>query len=213
MIRRLLIIVLWLPTLVLGKDPAILILGDSLSAGYGLAREEGWGWLLDQRLRQGGLPHQVINASVSGETTAGGLTRLPALLEQHAPAVMVLELGANDGLRGFATQVIQDNLTALIRQGRASGSLILLLGIRLPPNYGAAYRNEFQGVFQTVSRVEGVALVPDFLSDVAEHWDLMQEDGLHPTAAAQGRILENLWPSLVPLLSATAETGSAAASR
>ncbi|AFL75008.1 arylesterase [Thiocystis violascens] len=208
MIRLLLISVLSLPTVVLAQAPIILALGDSLSAGYGLAREDGWVWLLDQRLRQLGLPHQVVNASVSGDTTAGGLTRLPSLLEQHRPEVMVIELGANDGLRGLDVQVIRDNLTALIRQARAVDSRILLVGVRLPPNYGAAYTNEFQGVFQTVSKAEGVALVPDLLQDVAEHWDLMQPDGIHPTAEAQGRILENVWPVLEPLVRATSGSGS-----
>lgn len=120
----------------------------------------------------------------------------------------MIELGANDGLRGLDVQVIRDNLTALIRQARAVDSRILLVGVRLPPNYGAAYTNEFQGVFQTVSKAEGVALVPDLLQDVAEHWDLMQPDGIHPTAEAQGRILENVWPVLEPLVRATSGSGS-----
>ncbi len=195
--------VLLLPTITLAKPPVLLVLGDSLSAGYGIAREEGWVWLLDQRLKQLGLPHQVINASVSGETTAGGLTRLPSLLEQHHPAVMVIELGANDGLRGFDVETIHDNLTALIRQARAIDSLVLLVGVRLPPNYGAAYLGSFQDVFRTVSKTEEVPLVPALLKDVAEHWELMQDDGLHPKAEAQERILDNVWPSLEPLLRAT----------
>lgn len=201
-------IVLLLPAFVLAQAPVVLVLGDSLSAGYGLDREDGWVWLLDQRLRQAGLPHRVVNASVSGDTTAGGLTRLTSLLERHRPAVTVIELGANDGLRGLDVQLIRDNLTALIRQARAVDSRILLTGMRLPPNYGAAYTDKFQGVFQTVGEAEGVALVPDLLKDVAEHWDLMQPDGIHPTAEAQGRILETVWPVLEPLVRATSGSGS-----
>ncbi|WP_295409006.1 arylesterase [uncultured Thiocystis sp.] len=208
MIRRLLMIVLLLPAVVLAQASVVLLLGDSLSAGYGLDREDGWVWLLDQRLRQAGLPHQVVNASVSGDTTAGGLTRLTSLLERHRPAVTVIELGANDGLRGLDVQLIRDNLSALILQARAVDSRILLVGVRLPPNYGAAYTNEFQGVFQTVGETEGVALVPDLLQNVAEHWDLMQPDGIHPTDEAQGRILENVWPALEPLVRATSGSGS-----
>ncbi len=201
-------IVLLLPAVVLAQASVVLLLGDSLSAGYGLDREDGWVWLLDQRLRQAGLPHQVVNASVSGDTTAGGLTRLTSLLERHRPAVTVIELGANDGLRGLDVQLIRDNLSALILQARAVDSRILLVGVRLPPNYGAAYTNEFQGVFQTVGETEGVALVPDLLQNVAEHWDLMQPDGIHPTDEAQGRILENVWPALEPLVRATSGSGS-----
>lgn len=201
-------IVLLLPAVVLAQAPVVLVLGDSLSAGYGLAREDGWVWLLDRRLQQLDLPHRVVNASVSGDTTAGGLTRLTSLLERHRPAVTVIELGANDGLRGLDIQLIRNNLTALIRQARTIHSRILLVGVRLPPNYGAAYTNEFQGVFQTVGKTEGVALVPDLLQDVAEHWDLMQPDGIHPTAEAQGRILENVWSVLEPLLHVTSGSGS-----
>lgn len=200
MLRLLLINVLLWPAIIFAKPPVILVLGDSLSAGYGIAREAGWVWLLDERLQQRDLPYQVVNASVSGETTAGGLTRLPSLLAQHHPELLVIALGANDGLRGFAYPVIGDNLTALIRQGRTAGSRILLVGVRLPPNYGAAYNQGFQAVFQTVSAAEKVPLVADLLKDVGEHWNLMQEDGLHPTAEAQERILDTVWPALEPLL-------------
>lgn len=189
-----------MPTLVSGKPPVVLVLGDSLSAGYGLARGDGWVWLLDARLRQRGLPYQVVDASVSGDTTAGGLTRLPALLAEHRPAVLVIELGANDGLRGFGFEVMRENLSEIIRQGRASGSRILLLGVQLPPNYGAAYNRGFQDLYRTLAEREQVPLVPDLLADVAVHWELMQEDGLHPRAEAQPRILDNVWLVLEPLL-------------
>lgn len=189
-----------MPAMVSGNPPVVLVLGDSLSAGYGLAREDGWVWLLGERLRQRGLPYQVVNASVSGDTTAGGLTRLPPLLAEHRPAVMVIELGANDGLRGFGVDVMRGNLAEIIRQGRAIGSRILLLGVRLPPNYGAAYNLGFQDMYRTTSQNAQVPLVPDLLADVAEHWELMQEDGMHPRAEAQPRILDNVWPALEPLL-------------
>ncbi len=193
-----------LPVLAFAQTPVILVFGDSLSAGYGLAREDGWVWRLDARLRQLGLPYQVVNASVSGETTAGGLARLPSLLRAHQPAILIIELGANDGLRGLQHTVIRDNLTALIQQGR--GSRILLLGVPLPPNYGAAYLSAFQDVFKSVSQTEGVTLVPNLLQDVAEHWELMQPDGIHPTAEAQARILDTVWTYLEPLLQATSRT-------
>jgi acyl-CoA thioesterase-1 len=197
-----------LPALTLGKTatdapanpPVILILGDSLSASYGLDRESGWVSLLEERLRERGLDYRVVNASVSGDTTAGGLTRLGALLDDHAPAVVLIELGANDGLRGLGFEVIRNNLTSLIERGRASGSQVVVTGLRLPPNYGAAYTDGFQAVFREVAEAESVPLVPDLLAGVAENWDLMQADGLHPTAEAQPRILDNVWPILEPLL-------------
>ena len=207
MIPLLLLIGLWLPALALGEEPVpappapvILVLGDSLSAGYGLDPRQGWVWLLEERLRELGLPHRVVNASISGETTAGGRTRLPALLVQHQPTLLVIELGANDGLRGLGFEVIRDNLTALIRGGREGGAQVLLSAIRLPPNYGAAYNDVFQAMFQEVAQAEGVPLVPDFLGGIAEDRNLMQADGLHPTAEAQPRILANVWPLLEPLL-------------
>ncbi len=193
-------LVLWMPLVASAEDPVILVLGDSLSAGYGLAREDSWVWLLDERLSQRGLPHRVVNASVSGDTTAGGLTRLPSLLAQHHPAVVVIELGANDGLRGLDFRVVRENLTELIRRVRATGGRVLLVGVRLPPNYGAAYTRGFQAVFRGVAEAEGVPLVPALLRDVAEDWALMQADGIHPTAEAQERILDNVWPALEPLL-------------
>ena len=142
----------------------------------------------------------MVNASVSGETTAGGLTRLPSLLAQHRPDLLVIELGANDGLRGFDYPVIRDNLAALIRLGREQGCRVLLVGVRLPPNYGAAYNLAFQGVFQNLAATQGVALVPSLLAGVDEDRALMQADGIHPDTAAQPRILDNVWSVLAPLL-------------
>lgn len=209
---------LWLPDApaaeVLPKAPAeappqapkVLVLGDSLSAGYGIARESGWVALLQRRLEERGFPHRVINASISGDTTAGGLTRLPALLARHDPEVLVIELGANDGLRGLALDELEANLTGLIGRGKAAGARALVIGIRLPPNYGTAYTDRFQAVFEKVAAREGVAFLPRLLAGIAEDWGLMQPDGLHPTAKAQPAILENVWPVLEPLLLDTLPT-------
>lgn len=180
--------------------PTILILGDSLSAAYGIDLEEGWVRLLEGRLKERGLDDRVVNASISGETTAGGLSRLPALLARHRPSVLVIQLGANDGLRGLSLDALGGNLSQLVQLGRESGSFVLLVGVQLPPNYGAAFNDGFQAVFQSVAASQQVPLVPSLLTGVAEDWSLMQADGLHPTAQAQPRILENVWPGLLPLL-------------
>jgi acyl-CoA thioesterase-1 len=184
------------------QDPTLLVLGDSLSAAYGLDADAGWVSLLQQRLEAQGSGYLVVNASVSGETTAGGLSRLPGLLEQHRPQVLVIALGANDGLRGFPFDTIRANLTRMIDLAQGAGSRVLLVGIRLPPNYGAAYTEGFQAVFREVAAAEQVPLVPLLLAGV-EGFDMMQADGIHPSAAAQGRILDNVWAELAPLL----ETG------
>lgn len=186
------------------ETPTVLILGDSLSAAYGIGIEQGWVALLGQRMRARGLPDQVVNASISGETSAGGLSRLPALLARHRPTLLVVQLGANDGLRGLSLASLRDNLTAIVRLGRESGSRVLLIGIQLPPNYGAAFNDGFQAVFQEIAETQQVTLVPTLLAGVAEHWESMQPDGLHPVAAAQPRMLDNVWPALEPLLDPTA---------
>lgn len=184
------------------EPPVLLVVGDSLSAAYGMATEAGWVSLLQQRLQAQGSPYRVVNASVSGETTAGGLARLPRLLETNKPQVVVIALGANDGLRGSHFQAIQANLTRMVELSRAAGAQALLAGIRLPPNYGAAYTQGFQAVFRELAATEQVPLVPLLLEGV-EGFELMQADGIHPSAAAQPRILDNLWPQLEPLLSTT----------
>jgi len=189
-----------LPPPARAQAPVILVLGDSLSAAYGIALADGWVALLQGRLRERGLDFQVVNAGISGDTTAGGLARLPGLLERHRPAVLIVELGANDGLRGMRPTMIRDNLARIIQAGRAAGSRVLLTGIQLPPNYGAAYNLAFQGVFQDLAATQGVALVPSLLAGVAEDRALMQADGIHPDTAAQSRILDNVWPVLAPLL-------------
>ena len=181
--------------------PTILVLGDSLSAAYGLRTEEGWVALLERRLVQAGLDYRVVNASISGDTTGGGLTRLPQALERHRPHLVVIELGANDGLRGLPFREIEANLTAQIGLARAAGAQVLLVGVRLPPNYGAAYTEGFQASLRKVAEAEAVPLAPDLLAGVAEDRQLMQADGLHPKAEAQSMLLANVWPEIEPLLS------------
>lgn len=185
------------------------MLGDSLSASFGTALDQGWVSLLKQRLAAEGLPHQVINASISGDTTAGGRSRLPALLAAHEPAVVVIELGANDGLRGFPPKRIAAALTALVEEAQAAGAQVLLIGVRLPPNYGTRYAEQFQRLYAEVAEDTGAALVPRLLAGVAEDRALMQADGLHPSAAAQPRLLETVWPVLLPLLQATTRVSEA----
>lgn len=184
------------------------MLGDSLSAGYGLPRGSGWVRLLEQRLGERGYPHTVINASVSGDTTAGGLTRLPALLERSSPAVLIIELGANDGLRGIAFEEIDANLTRLVRLAKRFGARVLVIGNRLPPNYGTAYTDRFQALFEAVAKREGVAWIPRFLAGIAEDWALMQADGMHPNEHAQPQMLDNVWPHLEPLIPNTPPTAN-----
>jgi acyl-CoA thioesterase-1 len=184
------------------QPPALLVLGDSLSAAYGIATEAGWVSLLQRRVEERGLEFQVVNASTSGETTAGGLSRLPGLLETHRPQVLVIALGANDGLRGFAFETVRTNLSRMIQLATEAGSRVLLAGIRLPPNYGVAYTEGFQAVFREVAAAEQVPLVPLLLAGV-EGFEMMQADGIHPSAAAQPRILDNVWAELKPLLKPT----------
>lgn len=206
---RLLILALltaWIPWSVgaaTSRAPVLLVLGDSLSAGYGLPLEQGWVSLLQNRIRAEGMPHRVVNASISGDTTAGGLSRLPALLDEHRPDVVIVELGANDGLRGFPPRQIADALERLVGLALDADSRVLIAGVRLPPNYGAAYAERFQRVFAEVAERTDAALVPRLLQDVAENGELMQADGLHPGASAQPKILDNVWPALQPLLQAT----------
>lgn len=180
--------------------PVILVWGDSLSAAYGLEPSQGWVPLLDRRLRAQGYDYTVVNGSVSGETTAGGLTRLPDALGQHRPAIVVIELGANDGLRGTSIKVMQDNLGRMITLSRKAGAKVLLLGILMPPNYGVQYTRAFSQVYTDLSRRYGVPLLPFLLKGVAEHRELVQSDGMHPVAGAEPKVLDNVWPTLVPLL-------------
>ncbi len=195
------LIMLWLPSLgSASSDPVVLIIGDSLSAGFGMKTAEAWPSLLEKRLEKSGYPHRVVNASISGETTRGGLTRLPAALEQHVPDVVLVELGGNDGLRGLPLNEIRRNLDEMIERSRAAGARILLAGVYIPPNYGPAYTQGFKDIYSDLSSPADVALLPFILEGVALDPDLMQADGIHPNAAAQPVILDNIWPLLVPLL-------------
>jgi len=182
--------------------PVILVLGDSLSAAYGIPLDQGWVNLLQQRLEDRGLPYRVVNASVSGDTVAGGLSRLPELLDTRAPDLVIVELGGNDGLRGFTPAQIADHLDRIISRSRDSGAKVLLVGVRLPPNYGTAYTERFQRMYRDVAERNGVPLVPRLLDGIAEDRALMQADGVHPVAAAQAAMLDNVWPVLAPMLGA-----------
>ncbi|HSG03095.1 MAG TPA: arylesterase [Marinobacterium sp.] len=182
------------------RADGILVLGDSLAAGYGLERGEGWVDLLQQRLDESGRTIELINASVSGETTSGGLSRLPDLLELHKPDMVLLELGANDGLRGIPLTIVEANLNKLVELVNATDASTIMLGNRLPPNYGPRYTQEFFELFQEVAAVHDLPLVPFLLDGVATDWDLMQADGLHPNAEAQPIILETVWQVLEPEL-------------
>ena len=179
------------------------MLGDSLGAAYGIDPAQGWVALLDGRLAANGHPHRVVNASISGDTTAGGLRRLPALLETHRPEVVLIELGGNDGLRGLPLATVRDNLTEMVRLAREVAMSVVLVGVRMPPNYGPRYAEGFAAVYREVAAAEGAALVPALLAGVGERLDLMQRDGIHPTAEAQPLIVDNVWPALVPLLGAS----------
>lgn len=178
----------------------VLVLGDSLSAEYGLSHGSGWVPLLEQRLQAQRIEAIVVNASVSGETTSGGLARLPALLARHRPDVVVVELGANDGLRGLPLPAAEANLRAIGKQARQSGAQVLLLGMRLPPNYGRAYGERFFSLFGKLAQEFKAPLVPFMLEGMADQAALFQSDRLHPTAQAQPIILDNIWPHLLPML-------------
>lgn len=182
----------------------ILIVGDSISAAFGLEISEGWVSLLEERLQAEDEPVPVVNASVSGDTTAGGLARLPRLLERHEPDLVVIELGGNDGLRGMSPANMQQNLSLMIDKAQASGAEVLLLGMQLPPNYGLRFTEAFAQVFADLSEEHEVPLVPFLLTGIAGEADqsLMQADGIHPTAAAQQRILDNAWPPIEAWLEA-----------
>lgn len=178
----------------------VLIVGDSISAGFGLDTRKGWVALLEQRLKKEGFDDKVVNASISGDTSAGGLARLPAALAEHKPEVVIIELGGNDGLRGMPPTQLQQNLASMIQKSQDSGAKVLLLGMQIPPNYGKRYVDAFAKVFADVAQQKKVSLVPFFLEGIGGNSQLMQADGLHPAVAAQGKLLENVWPTLKPLL-------------
>ena len=183
-----------------GNDPVILVLGDSLSAAEGTRVEEGWVNLLRIRLTQSGYRYTIVNASITGLPTPGGLRRLPALLSEHKPAILVIELGANDGLRGFPPATITQNLTAMGKLGLEAGAQILIIAVPIPLNYGPDYRTQYEATFTEAGRNLKVPVAPSLLGNVPLNPNLMQADGLHPNAAAQPYLLDNVWPYLQPLL-------------
>jgi acyl-CoA thioesterase-1 len=178
----------------------VLVVGDSISAAFGLDSRQGWVSLLEKRLAEQGFEHRVVNASISGDTSAGGAARLPRLLAEHQPNLVIIELGGNDGLRGLPPAQLQQNLAAMVEASRDSGARVLLLGMLLPPNYGVRYTTAFAEVFSRLAEEQQVPLVPFFLDGVGGVPEMMQDDGIHPTAQAQPVLLENLWPTLKPLL-------------
>lgn len=178
----------------------VLVLGDSLSAGYGLAAGQGWVDLLSAKVARESPGFKVVNASLSGDTTHGGRARLMPLIARHRPTVLVVELGANDALRGGELELTRKNLESIVRAGRDAGARTVVIGMRIPPNYGPDYTRRFEALFADVARATQSAYVPFLLEGVAERREMFQPDGLHPVAAAQPRILDNVWPALRPLL-------------
>lgn len=178
----------------------VLVFGDSLSSGYGLPLDKAWVSLLQARLATGLKPWRVVNASLSGETTAGGLPRLEPLLHREKPDIVILELGGNDGLRGLPPEQTRSNLDSMIRLGKRHGARVLLVGMQLPPNYGRAYTEKFRGLFPELAGKHKVALAPFLLEGIGENREFFQPDGIHPTVAAQPILLDNVWPHLKPLL-------------
>ncbi len=195
-----LVVLLALRPAVAAPPATILLLGDSLSAAQNIQLDASWPALLDQRLAKMRPPLRLVNASISGETTSSGLARLPSLLKQYKPVLVMIELGANDGLRGLPLAEIRANLAAMIKESEASGAKVLLLGIEMPVNYGPQYRAGLRAIYADLARENHTGLLPFLLQGVALHPSLMQADGLHPTAAAQPTVLANVWARLAPML-------------
>jgi acyl-CoA thioesterase-1 len=183
------------------EPPTVLIFGDSLSAGYGIEVNQSWAALLQARLNEQGYEHRVINASISGETTEGGATRIESALADFSPQLIILELGGNDGLRGFPVARMRTNLEKIVLRAKASGAAVVLLGIRIPTNYGPRYSAEFEGVFRQVSENLNVQWIEFFMDGIALNDDLLQEDRIHPNELAQPRLLDNAWPIISATLS------------
>ena len=182
------------------EPPVILILGDSLSAGFGMRSVQSWVHLLEIRLKQHGHSFRTLNSSISGDTTQGGLARLPRLLDHYQPVIVIIELGANDGLRGIDPDVTRENMTRMIEQSQQSGAQILLAGIKLPPNYGAAYLEQFESMYADLASEYGTLLVPFFMEGIVFEPGLLQADGIHPSEKGQPVLLENVWRMLEPAL-------------
>lgn len=199
-LRLLLIIGFLLWGVAAQATPVILVFGDSLSASYGIPANSGWVSLLEQRIHQKNPGYRIVNASISGETTSGGRYRIEQVLAEHQPAVVILELGVNDGLRGLPLDVAASNLNAIIATCRSRKARVLLIGMRLPPNYGSAYAAKFQAIYQQTAQRQKIPFLPFLLEGFADNPELFQADGLHPTAAAQPLIMERVWKLLQPML-------------
>ena len=182
------------------EDITLLVYGDSLSASYGIEQEQGWVNLLKSKLRSEKLPVDVVNGSVSGETTTGGLARLPAMLDSYQPELLILELGGNDGLRGLPLDLMRENLASMIDLAKASGAEVILTGIQIPPNYGPRYTAPFFEIYSALAKQKLLPLVPFLIDGIPQQPELMQNDGIHPRAEAQSMILDNVWPILKPQL-------------
>ena len=185
--------------------PTLLVFGDSLSAGYRMPIEDGWVNLLDNKLQMLGSDYKVVNASVSGETTDGGLSRLPATLASHKPAIVILELGGNDGLRGLPVASIKQNLIEMVQISQAAGAQVVLAGIQIPPNYGPRYTGPFTQQFEEIASAMDLPFIPFLIDGIAQQPELMQDDGIHPKAEAQSMVLDNVWPVLEAVLNAKRE--------
>ena len=197
----LLIVVGVLPFKTDASQPSVLlILGDSLSAGYGMDREQSWVNLLDIRLQESGYSYRVLNSSISGDTTQGGLSRIPRMLDQYQPEIVIIELGANDGLRGIDPAITRANITSMIQQSQEMGALVLLAGIKLPPNYGSAYLEKFESIYTDLANEFGTLLVPFFMEGVALSPEFLQSDNIHPNEKGQPVLLDNVWRVLEPAL-------------
>lgn len=186
------------------EAPVLLVLGDSLSAGYGMDREHSWVSLLENRLRDRGYSYRILNSSISGDTTQGGVSRLPRLLDRYQPEIVIIELGANDGLRGINPEITRENMTTMIRQSQDMGARVLLAGIKLPPNYGTAYLQKFESMYGDLASEFDTLLVPFFMDGVAFRPDLLQADQIHPNENGQPVLLDNVWSVLEPALTRSA---------
>jgi acyl-CoA thioesterase-1 len=183
------------------EPPVLLILGDSLSAGYGMDREKSWVSLLETRLRESGYSYRILNSSISGDTSQGGLARISRLLDRYQPEIVIIELGANDGLRGIDPDITRENMTSMVQQSQAIGARVLLAGIKLPPNYGSTYLEQFESIYADLANEFDTLLVPFFMDGVAFRPDLLQADTIHPNEAGQPVLLDNVWKVLEPELS------------
>jgi acyl-CoA thioesterase-1 len=202
LVASLALTVIWLPA-ALGAGQTIVVVGDSLSSGYGIAAEQSWVAMLEDRLQAEGYGYQVVNASIAGDTSAGGLARLPRLLETHDPELVVIELGGNDGLRGQPVTILRNNLSKMIELSRQSGADVVLAGIQIPPNYGPTYTQSLAAVYPELAQRFDAPLIEFLLEDVALNRELMQPDGIHPNAAGQKIVFANVWRVLGPLLTPT----------